>query len=372
MRSLIISALYILLISSSVFAQEKKSPKLTIPESLKSIVPYGTFEYAFGGNKNGWGVVDIIPRIGLKGQWAIDELEDYYVFSTAELGLHLTQRDDMIHISSDPGAGYGKVNTALFARQGYIGIGSPYGQFSIGKQWGVHYTLAGAIDNMYIFGGDAIGVYNAGTDGGISGTGRADQAAKYELFKGNFYFGLQAQFRNISENDKYFADAFSTAAYYNIPDIIKLGISYSKVLDGIREPLPNQPTIDDEMLAFLLDHQAENFHFGIMGMVFNNHEKSNDGIFFKGWGVEYNIKYNFGKNKRWAFVNNSSFMMPNDDQGLKYRLNTYSFELARRFSENAVIIAGFKYDNSTLNNGENQNLLTYALGFYYNFNYPVP
>ena len=53
MRSLIISALLILIISSSVIAQEKKSPKLAIPESLKPIVPYGTFEYAFGGNKNG-------------------------------------------------------------------------------------------------------------------------------------------------------------------------------------------------------------------------------------------------------------------------------------------------------------------------------
>jgi len=358
--------------STTAFTQEKKSPNLTIPESLKSIVPYGTFEYALGGNKLGWGVVDIIPRVGLKGQWAIDELEDYYVFSTAELGLQLTQRNDHIKISSDPGTGFGKVNSAVFARQGFIGIGSPYGRFSVGKQWGVHYTLAGAIDDMYIFGGDAIGVYNAGTDGGISGTGRADQAAKYELFKGNFYFGFQAQFRNISDNDKYFADAFSTAAYYEIPNIIKLGISYSKVMDGMLKPEPNQAAIDDEMLSVLIDHKDENFHFGIMGMVFNNHEKSNDGIFFKGWGVEYSLKYNFGTNKRWAFVNNSSIMIPNSDQNLKYILNTYSFELARRFSKNAAIIAGLKYDNSTLNNGEQKNILTYALGFYYNFNYPVP
>lgn len=372
MRSVVISVLLILFIGSSIFAQEKKSPKLTIPESLKSIVPYGTFEYALGGNKNGWGVVDIIPRVGLKGQWAIDESENYFVFTTAELGLQLAQRDDIIQISSDPGPGYGKVNSALFARLGFIGIGSPYGNFSVGKQWGVHYTLAGAIDNMYIFGGDAIGVYSAGTDGGISGTGRADQAAKYELFKGDFYFGFQAQFRDISDNDKYFADAYSTAAYYSIPNIIKLGVSYSKVLDGIIEPLPNQPTIDDEMFAILIDHQTENFHFGIMGMIFNNHEKTNDGIFYKGWGIEYNLKYNFGKEKKWAFVNNSSLMMPNDDQNLDFILNRYSFELARRFSKNAVIIAGLRYDNGTLSNGDKVDMLTYALGFYYNFNYPVP
>jgi len=372
MKTKIISILIILIFSSNLYAQVKEGPGLSVPNRLKSIVPYGTIEYAFGGNKEGWAVVDIIPRIGIKGQWAIDEQNDYYMFTIAELGLQLTKKNDFIDLSADPGNGIGKVNSALFARQGLIGIGSPYGRFSIGKQWGVHYTLAGAIDNMYIFGADAIGVYNAGTDGGVSGTGRADQAAKYELFKGNFFFGFQGQFRNITDNDQYFADAFAAASYYNIPGIIKFGLSYSKVFDGVEEPEPNQPMIDDEMLALLLDHQSKNFHFGVMAMIFNNHEKTNEGEFYKGWGVEYNLKFNFGKKKRWSVVNNVSYMTPESKLHSKFVMNRYALELARRFSKNTVIIAGLRYDNGIKTDGGRIDKLTYALGFYYNFNYPVP
>ena len=372
MKSTLYIILLLLFICPNVMGQEKKGPTKEIPKSLKSILPYGTFEYAFGANKKGWGVVDIIPRIGVEGRWAMDDWDGYYIFTKAELGLHLTSKENYIQLSSDPGIGYGKLNTALFARQGFIGVNTPYGLISIGKQWGVHYNLAGNIDNMYIFGGVAIGVYNAGTDGGLSGTGRADQAVKYEFYKDNFYIGIQGQFRNLTDNNKYFADAYSVATYYDIKKTVKLGVSYSKVLDGIANPSPKQPIIDDEMLSFLVDFNKNNLHFGIMGIFFNNHEKTNDSTFYNGWGIEYNLKYNFGKDKKWSFVNNTSIMFPYANQDMKYAVRVYSFELARRFSKNTVIIAGLRYDNGTLNSGDQLKEFTYALGFYYNFNYPVP
>jgi predicted porin len=235
--------IFYLLITINTFAQEVSPMKYEFPKALKSIVPYGTIENALVVNKYGVGIVDVIPRIGFKGKWEF--APSYNMFMKVEVGLNLVKRDDYIHLSADPGAGEGKVTSAVFARLGLIGIGTPYGNLSFGKQWGVHYTLAGNIDDMYIGGGFAIGVYNAGTDGGVSGTGRADQVAKYELKRDKFYIGLQSQFRDISENDKLFADAFSIAMMYNF-SVVKIGGSYSKVLDGVDEPELGSAKINDE------------------------------------------------------------------------------------------------------------------------------
>ena len=363
--------LLILIFSTSSFAQEKKDSISSLKELMKSVEPYGTFEYALGGSRRGWAVVDIVPRIGLKGKWDFDNNPNYYFFTQAEVGLHLTRRNDYISISADPGAPSATTESALFARQGYIGIGTPYGRFSIGKMWGVHYNLAGFLDNMYMFGGDAIGVYNAGTDGGASGTGRADQAVKYELYKGNFFLGIQGQFRNISDNTRTGADAAGFATTYKMGNFIA-GISFYQVFDGVEKPTIGEAKIGDKLGAFLIDYNKGNFHFGVLTMIFNAHERDNEGNFYDGWAVEYNMKYNFGKKKMWSIVNNSSIMMPFKSLNSNYIMNKYAVEIARRFSLNTVLIFGFRYDNTTLVNGKPEELLTTALGFYYNFNYPVP
>jgi len=381
-----IFAFSLIFISSFSFSQEVKevgkdievvpnkptsNKKYEIPDFLKSVEPYGTFEYALAGGVKDMSIVEIVPRMGLKGKWYFDNSDEYYFFTTAEVGLHLSRRNDFIIISADPGGNYAKTESALYARLGFIGIGTPYGNISIGKQWGVHYNLAGNIDNMYMFGGDAIGVYNAGTDGGPSGTGRADQSLKYEIMINNLWIGLQGQFRDFSKNSVYFTDSYGAAVMYDFK-FVKIGMSYNKVLDGVDDPIHGEAKINDEYVAALVDFSRENFHFGILAQAFNNHEKNDTSAFFNGWGIEYNLKYNFGKNKEWSFVNNSSILMPFADEDMDYVSNRYSFELARRFSKNVVMFGGFRINNSTLSDGIKSNLHHYAVGFYYNFNYPVP
>ena len=371
----------LLLVGTVSFTQERKeigsnnlvnpNENYVIPDFLKSIQPYGTFEYALAGGKDDMNIVEIVPRIGLKGKWYFDDNQEYFFFTTAEVGLHLSKRNDFISISSDPGGNYATTESAIYARLGYAGISTPYGNISIGKQWGIHYNLAGNIDNMYMFGGDAIGVYNAGTDGGPSGTGRADQLLKYEISINKLWLGVQGQFRNSSANSVYFSDSYGVAVTYDF-DVVKIGASYNKVLDGVIAPIHGEASIDDEYIAALVDFSRDNFHFGVLGQVFNNHEKNDTSAFFNGWGIEYNLKYNFGKKKEWSFVNNSSILMPFSDEEMDYVSNRYSFELARRFSKNTVMFVGFRIDNGTLSDGTKSKLHHYAIGFYYNFNYPVP
>ena len=355
---------------SGLYAQNNTDTNFEIPKALKSVTPYGTIENVLSVSENGFYISDFIPRVGLKGDWSISEDNKYKMFTKIEFGLNLVRRDEYIKFSADPGIGAGHVSQTVFVRLGLIGISTPYGNISIGRQWGVNYTLSGSIDDMYLGGGYGIGVYSAGTDGGISGTGRADQVLKYEFISDKFYFGAQSQFRNISVNDQFFADSYGFASYYKI-GFLKLGASYNKVLDGVEYPTPTQAKINDELIAVLIDYRKENIHFGIMPELFTNHEKNNLDSFYTGYGFEYSFRYNFGKDKKWRIVQNTFLLLPSNNNS-KYMLNGYTFNLARRFSENTAVILGFTIDNSKNHDGSEIGNHILGIGFYYNFNYPVP
>jgi len=353
-----------------VRAQEIKQDTFDVKNSLKSLTPYACIANVLSGSKNGVYISDFIPRAGVKGKWYLDDKHKYSTFAKVEFGFTLVSKNDYIHFSPDPGASVGKANQSVFTRQGYIGIETPFGRLSMGRQWGIHYTLAGNLDDTYFGAGVGFGVYNANTDGGISGTGRADQALKYELNVNNFYFGLQGQFRNETVNDMFFADTYGVAASYDF-SFVKIGASYNKVLDGVENPIEIESKINDELVALLIDFKRENWHFGFMPEYFVNHELNNQGEFISGWGGEYSFRYHFGKDKKWRFVNNSYYIKSLDEDS-KYVKNGFTFNIARRFSDNVAVIFAFTIDNSVNKDGSRPEDHIVGAGFYYTFNYPVP
>ena len=58
----------------------------------------------------------------------------------------------------------------------YAAISNDNIEFTYGKNWGVYYSVASMTDRFLIFGGHSTGVYQAGSDGGSAGTGRAGDA----------------------------------------------------------------------------------------------------------------------------------------------------------------------------------------------------
>jgi len=366
----IIFIVYFILCIGIINAQQNDSNNYDIPKALKSITPYGTIENVFSVSKKGFYISDFIPRVGIKGDWFASKDGKYKMFTKVEFGLNLVKRNEYVNFSADPGHIAGKVTQSVFVRLGLIGFSTPFGRISIGRQWGVNYTLSGNIDDMYLGGGYGIGVYSAGTDGGISGTGRGDQMLKYEYTSDRFYFGAQGQFRNISSNDKFFTDSYGFASYYKLGHF-KIGGSYNKVLDGVEVPTETQAKINDELITLFIDYRTENFHFGIIPEYFVNHEKNDVDSFYSGYGMEYSLRYNFGKGKKWRIIQNTYFIIPTGENA-NYVLNGFSINLARRFNDNIAIILGFNYDNSTNNDGSKPNNHILGIGFYYNFNFPVP
>ena len=67
------------------------------------------------------------------------------------------------------------------ARLGFFGVDTDkYGSLSYGKQNSTHYDITSyTTDRFNVFGGISTATYVAGTDGGQSGTGRADQTILY-------------------------------------------------------------------------------------------------------------------------------------------------------------------------------------------------
>jgi predicted porin len=94
------------------------------------------------------------------------------VFGRAEVGYNLLSNLSSISNSKDS-APEGKAGDNFFERLLYVGFEAPGYFLTAGKNWSIYYKVAGFTDRFSGTGGDAPGTYNAGTDGGATGTGRA-------------------------------------------------------------------------------------------------------------------------------------------------------------------------------------------------------
>jgi predicted porin len=94
----------------------------------------------------------------------------------------------------------------------------------IGKQGSVHYDVTSfTTDRFNVFGGQGTSTYVAGTDGGVTGTGRADRVVNYRntIFD-IFEVGLQGQFRGAD------ADGYGASARVTILPGVKVGASFTQ------------------------------------------------------------------------------------------------------------------------------------------------
>jgi len=129
------------------------------------------------------------------------------IFAGTEWGIKLVQSSTQFNLSASGPGDFGVVdtdtNTVFDARLGFVGIDFGWlGRVAIGKQNSVHYDVTSyTTDRFNVFGGQGTSTYVAGTDGGASGTGRADRVVNYRntIFK-ILEVGFQGQFRGADSN----------------------------------------------------------------------------------------------------------------------------------------------------------------------------
>jgi predicted porin len=191
--------------------------------------PYGSLRTMISIPESGAEVQDDASRVGIN----LTTMGAVRVFATAEWGVNLVQSETSLNAGATTSRGFGEVNAVtqpvFGARLGFVGADSgKFGQLSFGKQNSTHYDITDyTTDRFNVFGGVSTATYVAGTDGGQSGTGRADQTILYHVkFAKIFDFGAQGQLRTANTIQAFNGFGFSLQAQV-LPGLL-IGGAYNK------------------------------------------------------------------------------------------------------------------------------------------------
>lgn len=215
-----------LLCSLMTSAQTEEREKDSI---LLTIMPYGSFRGHFAFYNQEIEFQENASRIGF--YLGIDK-RGYTFFTGIELGMNLFKSNSQFNSDGNTAGGFlvaqkDQVNQVFNSRLGYLGMDfGKWGRLTLGKQWSVYYDITSYTDLFNVFGGQGSATYNAGTDGGSSGTGRADQSVIYRNRMGKFTFGLQAQAKNAFNNE--WIDGFGVSAQYEILKGLRIGGAFNR------------------------------------------------------------------------------------------------------------------------------------------------
>lgn len=114
-------------------------------------------------------------------------------------------------------------------RLGYLGLDfGKFGTLTIGKQWSVYRDVTAYTDRFNVFGSRASATFIGGTDGGETGTGRADQSVIYRNYFGALSVGGQVLARG--GNNGKFIDGFGASVQYEIIEGFFAGAAFNRAL----------------------------------------------------------------------------------------------------------------------------------------------
>ncbi len=349
-------------------SETEKKDSNWIDEIASRVTPYGSIRIGAGFAEEGEiGISNNAPRIGLKFKHALsnEEAENFNVIGGIEFGVNLVSRDETVEFAVDPGAGIAQVGDAVFARLGFLGVTYQDFEFTFGKQNSVYYTLgASQVDRFLAFGGAAIGVWNI-SDGGISGTGRANQVFILKYKNKGLTLGAQAQARNISENSES-VDTYGFGANYTI-DGFTIGAGYNKVNDGVEDPLPNQAKDGDEAFVTSASFEKDRFTIAASYAILKQHQRIGD-TFYDATGIEFYARYKFSTNKRWHVAAGFNYLKPDDDENLGDFDSKFGIaEVGYNFKKASHIFVAADIDQSEDSNGDRRNQSIFGVGIRFGF-----
>jgi predicted porin len=191
--------------------------------------PYGSLRTIIGASPSGAEVQDDASRIGIN----FSSLGKIKVFAQLEWGVNIVQSNVQFNAGATTEGGFGTLTSTtgpvLGPRLGLVGVDlGPWGKVSFGKQNSVYYDITSdTTDRFNVFGGQASATYVGGTDGGETGTGRADQVVQYRntVFK-ILDIGMQGQFRGANVATSF--DGFGFSVQARVLPGVTVGTAYNK------------------------------------------------------------------------------------------------------------------------------------------------
>ena len=198
---------------------------------------YGRFSGHLAFTEDDVDVANNSSRFGIKAEQKLPN--GFSVVGQGEWKVNLGQGDTRYNISENPETGLGTLdqttNQAVTTRLGFLGMRfGRYGALTIGKQWGVYYDVSEWTDRWAVFGARGSSTFNAGTDGGQTGEGRANDAVIYRVALGPLRLGAQAQFLDTRDN---VVDGLGGSVVYDFGMGLKAGVAYSHAFLDFDEPI---------------------------------------------------------------------------------------------------------------------------------------
>ena len=308
---------------------------------------------------------DSTSRVGVRGQ--LDVSKTYQFFGRFEVGTNLVGDITRFLTGGDPGTEEGAENNALPLRLAFVGFDGPQGRVSFGKQWSTYYDVAVFTDQAPFFGGTASGTYAAGTDGGISGTGRPNQALQYRFAISRFKFGVQTQIRNITDNDRAFADTWGVSTNYQFDEGVTLGAAFNQVRDGVEEPESEESKLGDQALILGARWQDERNYYAFNFTDFRNHEKDDRGRFFSGQGLEIFADHKL--TERIAIGGTYNYQEPEASHPGRYKLEFLSVGGGYTLGDSWRFYLIYKFEKSRASDGTRLGRNTLGAAVFYNFSW---
>jgi predicted porin len=321
-------------------------------------------------------------RTGINGEW--QAIPDYWLLGRLELGFNILNQLNLIF---DPGAQDNSgFRENIFLRLGYVGVETPIGFLTYGKNWSTYYQIASFTDRFQGTGGSASGTFNANTDGGPSGTGRADRVWQTRIHikqpRGlfSFYkpFTVNLQYQTGQEipavNDIRYMSAVGLSTILERRDNLKVGIAvnyapiHKEDLKSVKER-----GLDGDDLAVLVGGQwfGNKWYAAVTFSWLDNHMMTQDGVFFDAWGSEGYGHYQLAE-KVW-FVGGWNYLTPQPGElqagGYILRYGVlgvrYTFQDFKR-----MVYANVRFDKSVLSSTEDIRIgNVYTVGIKWDFDW---
>jgi predicted porin len=325
-------------------------------------------------------------RIGATGDWQYRP--DYWLSGRVEAGFNLLGSLNGVF---NPGASSSEGEGDVFLRLLYVNIETPKLLFLLGKAWSTYYSVAGFTDRFAGTGASASGTFNAGTDGGPSGTGRADEVLQTRIFikpakihinkMKPFTLNIQLQHGqdipfplNTDNGDVSgfnYGYALGLSALLERNDNFNMGIAYNHAQVS-KEDLPELKSrgIDGDDKSVLLGAKwfSERWYLASNISLMWNHMTTDEGIYFDGKGWEAYGQYNL--HKRWWVTGGWNYLKPNDNALLAGNYQVKYGVLGLRYSLrqfNRMFYANIRFDSSRLSGADTASISnTFTVGLRWN------
>lgn len=318
-------------------------------------------------------------------RWGIDYTRKIQNDWTAGLTMEWAtnfEKNTNLSVGGDSSVPAGDSGDSLSSRLGYIHFThDKWGSFGIGKQWSVYYDVVAVTDVLNFFGGNATGAYNLGSDGGLSGTGRAEQAITWRKSYGNLNLGIQLQAQDeavVLENSSIpefdgteiavMGNGYSAALTYQWHDFTVGGAVNISEID-ISPVLGNLGAEDEEDTIFAASvtygKSNSGLHVAFAAVTSEYHEVDNTGNYIDAVGSELFVKYTL-ENKLAIYGGYN--LLESDTSSSDYELS-YSFAGAEYPLFNGVgnmFIEAKVHDDTNHDNSQGNDDTQIALGIKFN------